>query len=125
MEVSMLDTEKLDAAMADALSLNGAIAASVVDWKTGMVLCSESRDGFDIELASAGNAEVVKAKMQTMKSLQLEGDIEDILITLSDQFHIIRTIKSNPSLFLYLAVGNGGASLAMAKMKMASIEEML
>ena len=119
----MLEVEKLDAAMADILSLNGSIAAAVVDWKTGMVLCSDTKQKFDIELASAGNAEVVKAKMATMKSLGLDGTIEDILITLSNQLHIIRTISSNPNLFLYLAISSDGASLAMAKMKMQSVEQ--
>ncbi len=121
----MLDIENLNEAMSDVLSLKGAIAASVVDWQTGMVLVSDTRESFDIEMASAGNAEVIKAKMDTIKSLNLESSIKDILITLSDQLHIIRMISSNDSLFLYLALKNDGANLGMAKMKMASVEDKL
>jgi len=117
-----MNIENLNQAMTDLLSLSGAIAASVVDWQSGMVLASEAKGGFDIELASAGNAEVIKAKMATMKSLGLDGEIKDVLITLTDQLHIIRMVSSNNSLFLYLALDAKGTNLGLARSKMVSVE---
>ena len=107
----------LEDVLKDILSLNGALAVSVVDWKSGMVLGTDTNKKFDIELASAGNSEVVKAKMATMASLGLSGGIEDILITLTDQIHIIRILESNPDLFLYAAF-DSSANLALARNKM-------
>jgi len=121
----MLNVENLDSVLTDVLTLPGALATSIVDWKSGMVLASQNNGSFDIELASAGNAEVIKAKMATMKSLKNEGSIEDILITLSDQIHIIRVLKDNPDLFIYLALNSDKANLALARNKLSSSESNL
>ena len=118
----MLNIENLDMVLTNVLKLPGSIAASIVDWKSGMVLASKNVADFDIELASAGNAEVVKAKMATMKSLKLDGTIKDIMITLSNQIHIIRVLESNPDLFMYLALDSDKANLALARNALASSE---
>jgi hypothetical protein len=41
----------------------------------------------DLDVAAAGNTEVIRAKMRTMESLPVEDTIEDILITLTKQYH--------------------------------------
>jgi len=71
-----MDLNNIDLALDEMMSINGAIAASVIDWESGMTLGMKSIGGFDIEMASAGNSEVLKAKMATMKSLSLHGDIK-------------------------------------------------
>ena len=68
----------------------GFIAVAVTEVKTGMSYKSLSvNSSFDPELASAYNLEVVKAKMTAIKALGLKENIEDIMITLSNQIHII------------------------------------
>jgi len=113
--------DNIDGVLAEVLSLNGALAASVIDWKSGMTLGMKNNSNFDIELASAGNSEVVKAKMATMRSLGLHGHINDILITLSDQLHIIKMVPSNPELCVYLALDSNKANLALARNKLQTI----
>ena len=49
----------------------------------------------DLDVAAAGNTEVVRAKMRTMESLRLDDSIEDILITLQKQYHLIRLLKNS------------------------------
>lgn len=106
--------------------LNGFIAASVVDSDTGMMLASELKGNFAIEMASAANTEVVRAKLRAMREIGLGNDyIEDILITLSSQIHIIRPLKAHPTIFVYLAIASNGANLAMARMAMRKAEESL
>lgn len=61
--------------------LSGFIAAAVVDSSSGMMLDSTVVGDFDIDLATAGNTEVLQAKLRTMQALGLgEDGIEDILV---------------------------------------------
>lgn len=116
MELNKID-EKLD----ELMEINGAIAAGVIDWESGMALGMKTNGSFDIELACAGNAEVIKAKMATMRSLGLEGNIKDILITLSEQLHIICMVPGQPELAIYLALDASKANLALARIAVQNI----
>jgi len=69
------------------LQSDGAMCTAIVDANSGMVL-GQSGTGLDLELAAAGNTEVVRAKLKTMKSLGLNDKIEDILITLGTQLFV-------------------------------------
>lgn len=94
----------------------GFIAVSVAEIASGMSYYSQSVvAGFDPELASAYNLEVVKAKMNAIKALNLQGQVVDnIMITLSSQMHII-DVSENQQYFIYLAVDSTKANLGMTK----------
>jgi hypothetical protein len=81
--------------------------------------------GLDIDLAAAGNTNVVRAKIAVMKDLKIKGSIEDILITLTDQYHLIRLLSSNNNLFIYVVLNRAQANLGMARHKLASLEKEL
>lgn len=106
------------------LQSDGALCCAVVDSNSGMLLGQEG-SGVDLELAAAGNTEVVRAKMKTMHSLGLNDSIEDILITLGKQYHIIRPIPSNEGLFLYLVLDKSKSNLALARRNCQKAEEAL
>ena len=106
------------------MDIEGAIGCAIVDYTSGMLLGSGG-GGVDLELAAAGNSEVVKAKIKTMKSLGLNGGIEDILITLDAQLHIIRPSTTNDGLFLYMVLDKKNANLALARRKVADLEKTL
>ena len=103
------------------LQIDGALAVAVVDSNSGMVL-GKAGGGLDLDVAGAGNTEVVRAKMKTMKSLGLKDAIEDILITLTKQYHIIRPMAERPGVFIYLVLDKAKSSLALARLKTAEIE---
>ncbi|WP_066363368.1 hypothetical protein [Herbidospora mongoliensis] len=118
----------MDISLKEMMGIDGALGAAVVDYNSGMSLgvLGGSKD-LDLQIAGAGNTEVVKAKLRTMDSLGLKDAIEDILITLSGQYHIIRPItgRGGKGLFLYLALDRGRANLAMARHHLRTIEDKL
>ncbi|WP_369208530.1 hypothetical protein [Streptomyces sp. PU-14G] len=119
----MADTE---ASLKEALgSIDGAIGVALVDYTSGMALgTAGGGKDFDLEVAAAGNTDVVRAKLRTMEHLGLQDEIEDILITLGTQYHLIRLLraKSGNGLFLYIALDAGKANLAMARHQLRRIE---
>ncbi|MFJ2031617.1 hypothetical protein [Streptosporangium sp. NPDC087985] len=118
----------MDISLKEMMAIDGALGAVVVDYNSGMALgaLGGSKD-LDLQVAAAGNTEVVKAKMRTMESLGLKDGIEDILITLSGQYHVIRPVsgRSGKGLFLYVAFDRSRANLALARHTMRAIEERL
>ncbi|WP_107659538.1 hypothetical protein [Nocardia suismassiliense] len=118
----------LDLSLKDMMVIDGAIGAAVVDYNSGMALGTlGSSKALDLQVAAAGNTEVVRAKMRTIEQLGLNEGIEDILITLSGQYHLIRpmTGRKSKGLFLYLALDRTRANLALARHRIKSIEEEL
>ena len=103
------------------LKVDGAMCAALVDANSGMMLGSVGT-GLDLELAAAGNTEVVRAKLKTMKNLGLSDAIEDILITLSKQYHIIRPLAGKAGIFIYLVLDKSKSNLALARRSCQEIE---
>ncbi|RZL66649.1 MAG: hypothetical protein EOP77_06630 [Variovorax sp.] len=110
--------------MEDLLTIDGAMCTALVDAESGMIL-GQAGSGVDLEVAAAGNTEVVRAKMKTMKALGLNETIEDILITLGRQYHIIRPIARKEGLFIYLVLDKNKSNLAMARRKVQDVEKEL
>ena len=81
--------------------------------------------GLDLDVAGAGNTEVVRAKLKTMKALGLKDSIDDILITLSTQYHIIRPLPDRPQVFIYHVLDKSKANLALARLKAAEVAKAL
>lgn len=104
-------------------AIDGFVGAALVDSESGMLLGQEGGGGLNLEVAAAGNTEVVKSKRKTMTNLGLRDGIEDILITLGKQYHIIRPLRSRPTLFFYVALDRTRANLAMARLTLADVEK--
>jgi predicted regulator of Ras-like GTPase activity (Roadblock/LC7/MglB family) len=111
---------KVNEAIDELMDVDGAIAAILVDSDSGMVLASKSK-GFDTDTAAAGNTCVVQAKRDTMKMLKLDDRIEDMLITLGTQLHLISPLPSNDAIFGYLVVDKKGANLGLARAKLKAV----
>ncbi len=102
--------------------ISGFIGACLVDSDTGLMLGSVGGGSFDLEAAGAANTSVVQAKLNAIQTLGLDDEIEDILITLGKQFHLIRPLADTPTVFLYLALDKKAANLGMARIQLKKVE---
>ncbi|GGV67973.1 hypothetical protein GCM10010277_76910 [Streptomyces longisporoflavus] len=108
--------------------VEGAVGTAVVDYTSGMALGTlGGGKNLDLTVAAAGNTDVIRAKTRTMEMLGLKDRIEDVLITLGSQYHLIRPVagRSGNGLFIYLVIDNGRSNLAMARHHLKRAEEQL
>ncbi|MFB9832617.1 hypothetical protein [Actinoallomurus acaciae] len=114
----------IETALKEAMTIDGALGVALVDYESGMTLgISGGGRDLDLEVAAAGNTEVVRAKARTLEALGIKDSIEDILITLDRQYHVIRLLSRGGSqLFFYLALDRERANLALARHGLRRIE---
>ena len=111
--------------ISDLAAIGGFIGACLVDSETGLMMGSEGGGKLDLEAAGAANTVVVKAKLSAIEMLGLDDALDDILITLGKQFHLIRPLDKNPTVFLYVALDKKAANLGMARVQVKNVEKKL
>ena len=105
--------------------IDGFAGAALIDSDSGMALAKLGGGSIDLDLAASGNAEGVKAKRRVAASLKLNDTIEDILISLSRQYHLIRPLERNSALFLYVVLDRAKSNLALARHELKAFEQSL
>jgi len=96
-------------------SIQGYKAMAIGDIQSGETLFAESIDpAFDIELAAACNLEVIKAKLKAIDTLELDDSIDNIVINLEKDIHIIDITKSK-HYFIYLALDAKKSTIGLVK----------
>jgi CheY-like chemotaxis protein len=121
-EMAQTTEDKIQKTMSEVMTINGALGVALVDITSGMALGKMGNTGLDLDIAAAGNSEVVKAKLNVMRDLGIRGEIEDILITLQNQYHLIRPLGSDSTLFLYVVLNKDTANLALARRQLSKSE---
>ena len=119
----------VETALKEAMVIDGALGAALVDWDSGMPLGTLGGGKYlDLDLAAAGNTEVIRANVRALAALDLNDTAEDILITLGKQYHLIRLLSKAEGadhLFLYLVLDRSQANLALARHHLKRIEQNL
>ena len=70
----------IETALKEAMVIDGALGVALVDYESGMSLGTlGGGPNLDLELAAAGNTEVVRSKIRTLASLNMDDTVEDIL----------------------------------------------
>ncbi|SFQ27998.1 hypothetical protein SAMN04515668_1695 [Hymenobacter arizonensis] len=93
------------------------LAVSVVELRSGKLLATHHIPGKLAPGKAAGyNAEVIRQKQQALQVMGLaeEEAIEDILVTLNTQWHILRLLPGNRT-FLHLMVNMRDTNLGIAR----------
>ena len=104
------------------MTADGALCAAIVDSNSGMMLGSIGT-GIDLEVAAAGNSEVIRAKDKVMRQLGLTDVIEDILITLGKQYHLIRPSSRREGVFIFYVLERAKSNLALARHKVRDVDK--
>ena len=114
------DGERIDLAIDRALEIDGAVGAAVVEHETGMCIAADWPDAADLERAAAGNAEMLRAQLRASEALGVGGGLEDMLISLRDEYHLVRPL-AECGLFMLLVLDRDAGNLAMARHELREI----
>jgi hypothetical protein len=106
------------------MTVDGALCAALVDATSGMILGSAGTHA-ELDLAAAGDTELVRAKQNTLHLLETQDVIEDILVSQRKQYQIIRPLAASEGVFIYLVLDRARANLALARRKTADVERAL
>ncbi|MEV6954216.1 hypothetical protein [Streptomyces sp. NPDC051183] len=109
-------------------SIEGSMGVALVDYTSGMALGTlGGGNDLDMTIAAAGNTDVIRAKARALEMLGLDDEIEDILITMGSQYHLIRLLagRTGHGLFLYVVLNKTSSNLAMARHQLKRIEAAL
>ena len=122
METNTLDIQN---ALDKIMDIDGAVGAAIVDFESGMTLGTIGGGSLDMELAGAGNTEVVRSKKSIIQDLGLDEEIEDILISLESQYHLIRMCQNHEDVFIYLVIDRTQGNLGLARRSIDKVDEQL
>ena len=104
--------------------IDGFVVAALVNSDTGRLMAAVG-SSINLEIAAAGNSEVIRSKRRVAAALKLNDEIEDILITFAKQYHIIRPLLKFQRLFLYVVVDRARANLALVRLELKAYEQTL
>jgi len=103
--------------------VDGFLGAALYDLKAQSCLAALEREGLRaIETLVGGHAELVTAKQNTIGRLRLDDTIEDIVISLGQEYHLLRLCRRDPKLFFFLSLERSKANLAMARYVLSDVE---
>ena len=98
------------------MQVDGIVGVAVVDGRDGLTLATAGGGpDFDMEVAGAGHVDVVRAQQRTADRLALDDQIEDLVIVLGRQYHLVRPLRRDRQLFLYLVLDRQRGNLGMTR----------
>ena len=107
------------ALLEEALAIDGALGVALVHATSGMALGHAGGGrALDMDAAAAGAADVARAAIGAPQS---DDHTQDIMITLGKRYHVIRFLKPDSDVFLFLVLDRERASLGMARHRLAQI----
>jgi hypothetical protein len=116
-------TSAADATLAPVTAIDGFLLACLVDPVTGLVLASAPGQGdLSLPAAAAGAADIAYVLDMLSAKLATSEDLEDVIITFSNHFHIIRPIEQSlgQRILLLVIADRRRANLAMARREIRS-----
>lgn len=105
----------------EALKIDGAIAAAIANWDAGLCLASAGGGPrLNIGAVATGHGLVLKARMAAVAA-GLARAVQELLITLEDQVHLIRPLRRRERLFVCLAIDKATGNLGVARHRLQGL----
>ncbi|MBL9039649.1 MAG: response regulator [Archangium sp.] len=102
---------------------DGFLGAALFDLESNTCVAAvDHPPGRDVAVAISGHADLVMAKQQTISRLELDDELEDIVISLGREYHLLRLCRRQPSYFFFLKLDRAKANLAMARYLLSDVE---
>ncbi|MFC8146379.1 hypothetical protein ACFUKV_32285 [Streptomyces paradoxus] len=136
----------IDESLLDAMRLQGARGASVVDWISGLALGAVGdAPGGDVEATAAETAELARLATES-GALALTGKspgrppdddsggpsgkeppVQDLIITNADSYHLLRFVTTtfDSTVFVHLWLDRDEGNLALARIRLAEMADRL
>ena len=105
-----------DSILAEVLKIDGAIGAALVQATTGTIL-GQAAVGRGLDMTHG--AKIARDLVQA--ALRLRDGIEDIMITVDTQYHVMRVLGSSEDVFVHLVLDRERASLGLARQQLAKL----
>lgn len=109
--------------LSEIMKIDGAKGAALVDYQSGMTLGTAGGGNVDMELAGAANTEILRTKKSVLEKLGLDDRVEEILISLEKEYHLIRIFHENENVFTYVMLNRDQSNLGLARMQLQGIDE--
>lgn len=95
--------------------LDGSIGMAIFNIENGLLTEQYTPLNMNLELAALGNTDLIRTNLRTASALGLQSELQDILITYDNQYHILRAFPKDPSLFFYAALDSSSTNLGSAR----------
>lgn len=107
------------------MAIDGALGMALVDFESRVCLGAKGGGPLDMELAGAAITEVIRAEKDIVDNLRLDETIEEIIVTLNGQYHVIQAFDQHSNIFSYLVLDKESSSLPLARTHLRSIDREL
>jgi hypothetical protein len=107
------------------MAIDGAIGAALIDFVSGVCLGAKGGREIDMELAGAAITEVIRTKKQTLANVGVDKDIDEIIVELEEQYHLIQAFEQHDGIFSYLILDKADSSLPIARTHLRAIDQEL
>ena len=113
---------KIRGAVAEALDIDGAVAAALASWELDHSLGAVGGPGEALEAAVSAHCRVMRAMSTLMTRVGSNTGFRDLLITADDgQLDILAPLRGDDGLFLWVAIDQRRGSLALARRRVQKI----
>lgn len=94
--------------------IEGYLAACMFLASNGGVVCHDG--SIDLRPATSLTAEAMKLKQKTIEDMGMDDEAEDLLITCTNQYHLLRRLHSEVPAFIYLVLDRSRSNPILAKL---------
>lgn len=109
--------------VSDAANICGFIGALLVDSESGLVLVAKGDSTIDLPVVTAFGIQIVEVMLQHLGARGLNERVEEVLVTLGQQIHLIRPIAMAPGVLFHVCLDKKATRLGMARVQVKRIEE--